>query len=142
MNTRVLAGGCHCGALRYALHWPEQAAIPARRCGCSYCTRFEGTWTSHPSARLVLTCTVAPGRYRFGTKTADFIHCTRCGVVVIAVDDTGDAPRAVLNVNTLDERDALAFDLSDSDFDSETRDERLARRSARWIPSVEIREAD
>lgn len=140
MKTRVLGGGCHCRALRYALHWPDDSLLPARRCGCTYCTRFNGTWTSHRGARLVLECTVAPQRYRFGTKTADFIHCPRCGVVVIAVDDAGDAPRAVVNVNTLDDRDSLPFDFSDSDFDGESRDDRLARRAARWIPAVEIHE--
>ena len=142
MSRRALEGGCHCRALRYTLHWPGDAAIPARRCGCTYCTRFDGTWTSHPEARLELACTVEPAAYRFGTKTADFIHCPRCGVVVIAVDDTGEAPRAVLNVNTLDDHALLDFEHSDSDFDGESRDDRLARRAARWIPAVEIRGAD
>ena len=53
--SRRFTGGCHCRALHFRLDWPEDAGpLPARRCTCSYCTRFDGTWTSHPDARLEL----------------------------------------------------------------------------------------
>ena len=46
-----LTGSCHCKTMDYRLDWPDQAeSIPARRCSCTYCSRFGGTWTSHPKA--------------------------------------------------------------------------------------------
>ncbi|MDX1460535.1 MAG: hypothetical protein R3348_05710 [Xanthomonadales bacterium] len=134
----TLAGGCHCGAVRYQLEWPADQPIPARRCTCTYCTRFGGTWTSHPEARLAFECTASSvlGRYRFGTGTADFCFCNSCGVMVAALDDHGGRLKAVVNVRTLDEFDSLAFEHADSCFDGEATDDRLQRRGRNWIPRV------
>ena len=83
-----IAGACHCGTLRFALHWPDDAAtIPARACGCTFCTKHGAVWTSHPGARLQVSVSDAAHwqRYAFGTKTADFHVCGRCGVPVVAI---------------------------------------------------------
>ena len=83
-----LGGGCHCRSIRYQLEWPAGSGlIPARRCGCSFCTRFNGTWTSHPEAKLDMaeTASQPATRYRFATGTADFLFCAACGVVVVAI---------------------------------------------------------
>ena len=136
-----MLGGCHCGALRYTLEWPADAGgIPARRCTCSYCTRFNGTWTSHPDARLSIAMDkeIPPGRYRFGTETADFLFCGSCGVTVAALCETGEGLKAVLNVNSLDAGQEVEFDCSDSDFEGESAEQRLARRTGRWIGQVRI----
>ena len=134
-----LEGGCHCGAVRYELTWPDGGRVPARRCGCDYCRRFDGQWTSHPDARLDLTMAVEPIRYRFGTATADFLSCARCGVVVAAIDDSDATLRAIVNVHTLDDAAAMDFDRSDSDFSAETREARLARRAKNWMGDVTLR---
>lgn len=138
---RTLSGGCHCGANRYLLHWPRaDGALPARRCGCSFCTRIGGVWTSDPGAELVISCSAGlpPLRYRFGTETAEFLVCSRCGITFAALDGNSGAARAVVNVNTLDPRDDLALDHSDSDFEGETTAARLQRRARRWIGKVRI----
>ena len=135
-----LAGACHCRDIHYELEWPQEGAvIPARRCTCSYCMRFNGTWTSHPEARLVIRLRHAAGHggYRFGTATADFLFCGRCGITIAALCETDGTLRAVVNVNTLD-RDDIVFEHSDSNFDSESKEQRLNRRQARWIAHVQI----
>lgn len=132
-------GGCHCGDFRYQLTWPEGAGrLPARRCTCDYCTRFNAVWTSHPQARLAVSVPggAQPGRYRFATATADFLFCPRCGVSFAAVCEIDGALKGVLNVNTLDGAEVLEFDRSDSDFEGESREQRLARRGDRWIGEV------
>lgn len=134
-----LSGGCHCGGLRYVLEWPAAATvIPARKCACRYCTRFNGTWTSHPDAvlRLERAPSAPPGRYRFGTGTADFLFCSVCGVVVAALSKAPKGMVAVVNVNTLASVAGLGLDRSESDFDGETTEDRLARRARRWIGQV------
>lgn len=132
-------GGCHCSAIRYRLEWPDAGGpVPARRCGCSYCTRFNGTWTSHPEAQLAIHVSgQGAGRYRFATGTADFLFCKHCGVTVAALGEDSGAIIAVVNINTLDDA-GIAFDHSDSDFEGETLDARLDRRAARWIGNVTL----
>lgn len=114
--------------------------IPARCCNCSFCSRFNGTWTSHPAASLRLeeSAEHPPCRYRFGTRTADFLFCSRCGVVVAAVCDIEGRCHAVVNINTMNDVTAGQLDLSSSDFSQETLPQRLDRRSRRWIGRVEI----
>ena len=132
-------GGCHCTKIRYTLDWPDAGALPARRCTCSYCTRFNGTWTSHPEASLELKYRTPDGAfYRFGTKTADFIFCRSCGVTVAVVCTLEDRVFAVVNINTLDADQGIEFETGDSDFDGETVENRLDRRKTRWIGNVSL----
>lgn len=134
-----LEGRCHCGQVHYALDWPDDVPeIPARRCGCTFCTRFRGKWTSHPDASLEIFSDQKHSSYRFDTKTADFLFCQVCGVVVAAVSEIEGEIKAVLNIATLDDYQSLNFALSDSDFDGETTGQRLDRRSSRWIGNVII----
>ena len=140
----LIEGGCHCRAVRYRLHWPEAQGvtqIPARRCGCSFCTRIDGVWTSHPEARLEISESAASPtrRYRFATGTADFLFCGQCGITPLVVCRLDDRDHAVVNINTFDpvEDPAWQFDEADTDFDGESVDDRLARRKARWIGRVE-----
>jgi hypothetical protein len=140
--VRKLEGGCHCGAVRYVLDWPEAAKIiPARRCNCSFCTRFNGTWTSHPDALIDITVDPAQPMsvYRFGTQTAGMLFCGRCGVMVFATCKLDDRTRAVVNVNTLDEGQECELELSDSCFEEEALEQRLERRAANWIGHVRFR---
>jgi len=135
----MLTGGCHCRSIHYELDWPDAAAaIPARRCSCSYCTRFRGTWTSHPEAKLFIRTRndQLPGRYRFGTETADFLFCSQCGVTVAALCESDRDLMAVLNINTLDPDESLVFETIDTDFGKESVEQRLARRTAGWIGNV------
>jgi hypothetical protein len=114
--------------------------LPARRCTCSYCTRFQGTWTSHPDAALEIFGVedTESGRYRFGTQTADFLFCAHCGVIVAALSEIEGNLKAVLNIVTLDDYDTLEFECSDSYFDGESTGQRLDRRASRWIGDVKI----
>lgn len=141
----TLEGACHCNAVTYTLEWPADAqSIPARRCACSYCSRFGGTWTSHPGARLEIRhpANQPPGRYRFETGTADFLFCSVCGVVLAALDDNGGGLKAVVNILTLSGRDSLEFDHSDSHFDGEATQARLERRARNWIGRVTVSTRD
>lgn len=138
-------GGCHCRALRFDLAWPAdtgaEVVVPSRKCGCSFCTRFDGSWTSHPEAKLEITQAVEhpPIRYQFGTKTADFIICSHCGMTPLVVCSLDGVEYAVVNTNTFDESEEPGYRLSyaTTDFEGEETQERLARRKARWIRKVD-----
>jgi hypothetical protein len=74
-------------------------------------------------------------RYRFGSGTADYLVCRRCGVYVAAVCQTGAGLRAVINVNALDDRAAFTQPPSVMNYDGETTEARLARRAENWMPA-------
>jgi hypothetical protein len=74
--------------------------------------------------------------YRFGTRTADFLICRRCGVFIAAISDLETAPCAVVNVNCLDDRDRFTAQATMHEFQSETLETRTYRRAVNWMPAV------
>ncbi|MBV9858498.1 MAG: hypothetical protein JO038_00110 [Alphaproteobacteria bacterium] len=73
--------------------------------------------------------------YRFGSATADYLVCRRCGVYVAAVCETQAGLRAVVNVNSFDDRAMFTRDPEPMDYDGETTQARLKRRAVRWMPA-------
>jgi hypothetical protein len=138
-SHRPIAASCHCGNIRVALDWPASVpTIAARACGCSFCTKHGGVWTSHPDARFRLTVADEGrvARYQFGTKTADFHVCLTCGVVPIVTCTIEGTRYAVFNVNAFDGAERAQVVTSASDFEGETADNRLARRRRNWTPEA------
>ena len=77
-------------------------------------------------------------RYRFGSRTADYLLCRRCGVYVGAVCETSSGVRAVVNVNCLDDRANFTQTPAAPDYDGEATDARLDRRATNWMPGGTI----
>ena len=132
------AGGCHCGNIALQLRLsrpPEQMAL--RSCSCSFC-RAHGTRTVSDREGFVeieASDWSLVERYRFGSRTADYLLCGRCGVYVGAVCETGSGSRAVVNVNCLDDRAAFTQTPLAPDYDGETTDARMERRAMNWMPA-------
>src|SRR6185503_11380750 len=130
-----IEGNCHCGNIRYALDWPGAASeIRIRACGCSFCVKHGGNWTSHPGAALEAKIRDASlvSKYRFGSATADFYVCARCGAVPFVTSEIERRLYAVVNVNTLEGIDLSALARSTTSFDGEGTGERLGRRVRNW----------
>jgi hypothetical protein len=141
----LIHGRCHCGNLSFSLRWePSPAEIPARACGCSFCTRHGGVWTANPQAALevVVEDPSRVSRYSFETRTAEFHICTRCGVVPVVTSRIDDRLYAVVNVNTFEGLDPAMLRHAPVSFDNEDTEARLARRKRHWIGRVEFRERD
>ena len=73
--------------------------------------------------------------YRFGTRTAEFLICRRCGVFIAAISEAAGT-RAVVNVNCLDDRADFTAVPVMRDFDGETGETRSSRHAANWTPAV------
>lgn len=132
-------GSCHCGILRFVLDWTGPVhPLPARACGCSFCQKHGGVWTAHPDASLQLRVgdPALHRRYRFGSGTADFHLCGRCGGVPFVTSVIEDREFAVVNVRAFDRFDAGTLSIAAADFDGEEADVRLVRRKQRWIGQV------
>jgi hypothetical protein len=135
----LISGRCHCGNIAFELLWePEPAEIPARACTCSFCIKHGGVWTSCPAATLSVVIADPGGvsRYAFGTKTAQFHICTRCGVVPFVTSEIDGKTYAVVSVNAFQGVDRSLLKHASATFDAEDEQSRLARRKCNWIPSV------
>ena len=78
-------------------------------------------------------------KYSFGTKTAEFHICQRCGVVPVVTSRIDGQLYAVVSVNALDGVDpALVQRAAAVSFDGETEETRLARRKRGWIADVTL----
>ena len=132
-------GTCHCGNIIFALDWePSPSEIPARACGCSFCTKHGGVWTSEPNSRLTVTVddrSLVSG-YAFGTRSATFHVCSRCGVVPVVTSDIAGRVHAVVNVNAFEGIDAGRLRRAPASFEGEDVESRLARRARNWIRDV------
>ena len=78
-------------------------------------------------------------KYVFGTGTAEFYVCARCGVLTFAASRIDGREYAVVNVNTFEDAADVTLISRATDFEGETVAQRLARRKRTWIPNVVIR---
>ena len=135
----LISGSCHCGNISFELLWePEPAEIPARACTCSFCTKHAGVWTSCPTGTLSVAV-ADPGnvsRYGFGTNTAQFHICARCGVVPFVTSEIDGKIYAVVSVNAFQGVDRSLLKHASATYDAEDEQSRLARRKRNWIPNV------
>ena len=139
----LINGSCHCGNISFALDWlPTPTEIPARACGCSFCTKHGGVWTSTPTGALKIKVKdpALVMRYAFGTRTAEFHVCSNCGVVPVVTSEIAGRLYAVVNVNTFDGVEPTLLRRSPANFDGEGTDSRLARRARNWIGRVQFAE--
>ena len=140
----LIRGKCHCGNIAFELEWEGDAPeIPARACGCSFCVKHGGVWTSNPGARLAVTIhdSAQVSKYTFGTRTATFCVCSHCGAVPLVTSEIGNHLYAVVNVNAMENVDPAWFRHAAASFDGEDVETRLARRQRNWIADVRIAEA-
>ena len=139
----LIRGACHCGNLSFALTWdPDPKEIPARACTCTFCSKHGGLWTSNPDAALDILVhdPFLVSRYAFGTETAEFHICARCGVVVLVTSRIDGHLYAVVSVNAFDGVDPALIRRGPASFDGEERESRLARRQRNWIANVTFAE--
>ena len=137
----LIHGRCHCGNIAFELDWtPPPSEIPARACGCSFCRKHGGVWTSCPTGalRVALRDPAHVSRYAFGTGTATFHVCARCGVVPVVTSEIEERLYAVVNVNAFEDVDAALLRPAPVSFDDETEAARLARRRRGWIGDVTL----
>ena len=140
----LIHGSCHCGNISFRLAWdPDPAEIPARTCDCTFCMKHGGTWTSNPGGKLEVDVRepTLVSRYAFGTRTATFHICTRCGAVPVVTSDIDGRTYAVVSVKAFDNVDPAMVRAEPASFGEEEVDARLARRKRKWIANVRFMEA-
>jgi len=140
----LIQGKCHCGNISFSLTWePEPAEIPARACTCSFCIKHGGVWTSNPRGALEVLIKEPSlvSRYAFGSRTAEFHICSRCGIVPVVTSRIDERLYAVVSVNAFEGVDQSLLRRAPASFDGEGDDTRLARRQRNWIANVKFIES-
>ncbi len=139
-----IRGKCHCGNIAFTLDWPgEPAGIPVRACDCTFCVKHGGVWTSNPLATLRATVAddALVSKYAFGTRTATFHVCSRCGAVPFASCEIDDQLHAVVNANTFEDVEASFLCRSQVNLEGEDVASRMARRKRNWIADLRVNAA-
>ncbi len=125
-------GACHCGAVRAAFETViAPAEIDVRADQCGFCRRHGAKTVSDPAGSLALRFRESDvERYRFGSRTCEFIVCRSCGAYVAAIIEG----YGVLNVVAADIDAFSRRPARPVDYEDETAATRLARRRERWTP--------
>lgn len=132
-------GGCHCGNLSLKLRLSTVPGdVRLRACQCSFCRAHNTRTTSDPqgAAEIWAKDWSLVQLYRFGTATADFLICRRCGVYIGAVTETEDGTRSVINTNCLQDRGAFSAAPVPVNHDGEATQDRRERRVGSWTPTI------
>ena len=135
----LIHGKCHCGNISFDLAWnTDSTEIPARACTCSFCRKHGAVWTSNPHAALTIVINNPSliSRYAFGTRTAEFHTCARCGAVPVATSRIDDHLYAAVSVNAFEDVDQSLLRHTPASFDNEDKESRIARRKRGWIAAV------
>jgi hypothetical protein len=136
----LINGSCHCCNISFKLTWePEPKEIPARACDCSFCTKHGGVWTSCNTGSLKVSVSNPSlvSKYSFGTKTAQFHICSRCGIVPVVTSQIEGRIYAVVSVNAFEGVEASLLKRAPATFEGENEAVRLSRRTKNWIANVE-----
>ncbi len=137
----LIHGRCHCANISFKLAWePAPTEIPARACDCSFCTKHGGIWTSCPTGSLRVTVgnPSLVSQYSFGTQTAQFHICAKCGIVPLVTSLIEGRTYAVVSVNAFEGVDPRLLKRACASFGAEDEAARLARRRKNWIADVEF----
>jgi hypothetical protein len=132
-------GGCHCGAIKVRLRLAKAPQdSPLRACACAFCLAHATRTVADPQGLFEVWAEdwSLVERYRFDTRTADYLVCRRSGVYVAALCQAEAGLRAVVNVNSLDDRAAFTRAPDAMDYAGEPPRARLARRAERWMPAA------
>jgi hypothetical protein len=124
------------------VRWELETLLPpsrwsVRACQCRFCRLHGGLSTSDPAGRVRVLVELPEllVRYRFGSRSADFLLCGGCGVYVGAVMEEPDGAWAIVNARTLDDDASVALaPAQPMSYEGETREQRRVRRRERWSP--------
>ncbi len=135
--THTFSGHCHCGAISMELAFTQDAEeMQVRSCQCDFCIRQGSLTVSEAAGRAVITVEADQlTTHSFGSQTAQFLICSRCGVYAGAIMADGDELLSIANARGLG-IEAFSHRLgTQMTHDDETTPDRIDRRRQRWTPT-------
>ena len=137
--SHIFEGRCHCGAIGFTFRASQPPAQwVVRACQCSFCRGHGARTTSDPNGSVTFQIAEPSKlrRYRFGTRTSDFLICRDCGVYVAALVTSRSGQFATLNINTI----RLQLDAPEAvpvSYEGESGEHKQSRREQQWTPVAE-----
>ena len=108
-DTRRLTGGCHCGAVRYAVETNLAMVI---ECNCSHCAKKGFVLTFAPADAFTLEQgEESLGDYFFNKRVIRHRFCKICGVESFAEGDGPDGPTRAINLRCVEGLDLASLDI-------------------------------
>jgi hypothetical protein len=106
-----------------------------RACQCSFCRGHGARTISDPNGSVTFQIAEAAKlvRYRFGTRSSDFLVCGDCGVYVAALLTSSQGQFATLNINAMRALPDVPEPVPVS-YEGESAEQRNSRREQRWTP--------
>ena len=132
-------GGCSCKNIVISLSLDsELSQHTPRACQCSYCKKKNAAYISFPDWKMEVRIKNSDqiNKFRFSTRTADFVSCKICDELIYVVSKIGNKNYSVVNITAF--KNIKFPDPDETDFDSEIQSERLIRRELNWISNVYI----
>ena len=132
-NERTFEGRCHCGAIGFSFRTAQTPdRWPVRACQCRFCLSHGARTTSdrHGSVIFHIVNPAKLHRYRFASRTADFLVCRDCGTYVAAVVASPRGQFATLNVNAIAGIAGLP-EANPVSYEGESAEQKRARREGR-----------
>lgn len=126
------AGRCHCRASGF--RFVSDRPLAPRACQCGFCRRHGARTVSDPGGSAVLQLGPEILRYRFATRSADYLLCGRCGVYLGALAAIEGALYVTLNLNAFDDP-RLDIEPTPVSYDGETEAAKAERRRRNWTPA-------
>ena len=132
-------GGCSCKNIVISLFLDsELSQHTPRACQCSYCKKKNAAYISFSDWRMEVKIKNSDqiNKFRFSTRTADFVSCKICDELIYVVSKIGNINYSVVNITAF--KNIKFPGPEECDFDSEIQSERLIRRELNWISNVYI----
>lgn len=138
MNIEVYSGSCHCGSIGFSYRTSQlPMAWSVRACQCNFCRVHSALTTSDPAGAIEFHEHQVGSlqRYQFGQRITDFLLCRSCGVYIGAEIQTKTGRFGIININALHPTPSV-LQIASMDYGSESVEQRVARREARWSPVI------
>jgi len=101
--SHLVHGSCHCANIRVQARLSRELHdYQPRACDCGFCQRHGAAYISDAAGSLAIEWRDEPGRYRHGSRNAEFLFCRQCGVLVGVTHEADGRTFAALNIRALD----------------------------------------
>ena len=108
--------------------------LAPRACQCGFCRRHNVRMVSDCDGKALLTLGPETRRYRFATRSSDYLICGRCGVYVGAIAEVDGRTLATLNLNAFDDP-RLELAGEPVSYEGESAERKMERRRLKWTPA-------
>lgn len=135
-----ISGGCHCANIALEMELPAAPeTYRPRVCDCDFCRMHGAAYLSdaNGSLRISIKNASARGSYRQGSGQAEFLLCTKCGVLVGVLFQSGGHTYAGINVRAVDSSAKFGEDMPVSP-QTLSPDAKAKRWRSVWFSNVDI----